>query len=101
MIEAQGGESRAKYGDKLIKKYSDKLMKELDKKYSYRNLMYMRKYYLLFKNKKLNAVRSVLSWTHFRELPVLDDVNEINYYINYYINVTINQRLSYRKLNEK
>ncbi len=34
LIEAQGGEKRAKYGDNLIKEYSIKLTKELGKKYS-------------------------------------------------------------------
>ena len=38
LIEAQGGESRAKYGDNLIKEYSKKLTIELGKGYSTRNL---------------------------------------------------------------
>ena len=57
LIEAQCGESRAKYGDGLIKEYSKKLMKEIDKKYSYRKLMSMRKFYMIFKNEKVNALR--------------------------------------------
>ena len=32
LVEAQGGENRAKYGDRLIKEYSKKLSSELDKK---------------------------------------------------------------------
>ena len=47
LIEAQGGEERAKYGNKLIKEYSEKLTKELGKGYSSTNLKNMRKYYLL------------------------------------------------------
>ena len=31
LIEAQGGEERAKYGNKLIKEYSEKLTNELGK----------------------------------------------------------------------
>ena len=58
---------RAKYGDGLIKEYSERLIIELnDKKYSYRNLMNMRKFYLLFRDKKVNALRSQLSWNHYR-----------------------------------
>lgn len=34
LVEAQGGEERAKYGDKLIKEYSKKLTVELGKGYS-------------------------------------------------------------------
>ena len=33
LIEAQGGEDRAKYGDGLIKEYSKRLTNELGKKY--------------------------------------------------------------------
>ena len=97
LIEAQGGEERAKYGDKIIKEYSKKLMKEIDKKYSYRNLMNMRKFYLIFKNKKLNAVRSLLTWTHYRQLLKFNDNDEINYYIE----ICIKNHLSTRKLQEK
>ena len=65
LIEAQSGETRAKYGDRLIKEYSQKLIKELDKKYSERNLRNMRQFYLIFKNEIWNAMRSKLSWTHY------------------------------------
>ena len=34
LIEAQGGETRAKYGDNLIKEYSKKLTNELGKGYT-------------------------------------------------------------------
>ena len=34
LIEAQGGEKRAKYGDNLIKEYSIRLTKELGKGYT-------------------------------------------------------------------
>ena len=49
LIEAQGGEKRAKYGDKLIKEWSLELSKEYGNNYSYRNLNYMRKFYMYFK----------------------------------------------------
>ena len=47
LIEAQGGEERSKYGNKLIKEYSKKLSEELGKGYSTTNLKYMRQFYLL------------------------------------------------------
>ena len=98
LIEAQGGEERAKYGDNLIKEYSIKLSKEVDKKYGYRNLYNMRKFYLMFKdNEILHAVRTILTWTHIRELLPLDDINEINYYID----ISLKQNLSYRQLRER
>ena len=83
IIEAQGGEERAKYGDGLIKEYSQRLIIELnDKKYSYRNLMNMRKFYLLFRDIKVNTLRSQLSWSHYRELLSIKNFDEIIYYIN-------------------
>ena len=50
LIEAQGGEKRAKYGDNLIKEYSIRLTKELNKKYSVTSLKYMRMFYLFQNN---------------------------------------------------
>ena len=97
IVEAQGGESRAKYGDNLIKEYSKKLMQEINKKYSYRNLNYMRKFYLLFKDEKMNALRSQLTWTHYRELLKIKNMDEIEYYIK----ITEEQNLSYRELRNK
>ena len=82
LIEAQGGEQRAKYGDNLIKEYSIRLTKELKtNKYSCRNLMNMRKFYLLFRDEKVNALRSQLTWTHYRILLSINDIDEIKYYI--------------------
>ena len=97
LIEAQGGEEKAKYGDGLIKKYSTKLTQELGKNYSERNLRNMRKFYILFKNEIWNAVRSNLSWTHCRELLLLNDKNEIKYYIK----IVNEQNIGYRQLHEK
>ena len=98
IIEAQGGEKRAKYGEGLIKEYSKQLITELsDKKYSYRNLMNMRKFYLRFKNPKLNALRSQLSWSHYRELLSIKDDDKIEYYIS---NALANN-LGYRELAKK
>ena len=98
IVEAQGGEKRAKYGNKLIKEYSDKLTKELGKGYDVSNLKRMRQFYLLFQ--KSGALRHQsynLSWTHYRYLLPLNDVNAIEYYIN----VSLLQNLSYRELRKK
>jgi predicted nuclease of restriction endonuclease-like (RecB) superfamily len=98
IVEAQGGKVRAKYGDKLIKEYSKKLILELnDKKYSYRNLINMRKFYLIFSDRKVNALRSQLSWSHYRELLPIKNVDEIIYYIN----LAINNNLGYRELGRR
>ena len=95
LIEAQGGEDRAKYGDGLIKEYSKRLTKELGKGYSTRSLKNMRKFYLLFE--KGQPLAAQLSWSHYCELLSLKDVNEIEYYIK----ITSEQFLSKRQLKEK
>ena len=97
LIEAQGGEARAKYGNSLIKQYSKRLIDEVGKKYSERNLRNMRKFYILFKDEIWNAMRSKLTWTHYRELLIFEDKNIISYYIN----ISINQNLTYRQLHQK
>ena len=95
IVDAQGGEARAKYGIGLVKEYSKRLMFELnDSKYSYRNLMNMRKFYLTFKGEKVNALRSQLSWSHYRELLSINDYDEIKYYID----LAVDNNLGYREL---
>jgi len=79
LVEAQGGETRAKYGDGLIKEYSKKLTMELGKGYSVRTLKYMKKLYLFQKGQPLAAQ---LSWSHYIILFSINDINKINYYIN-------------------
>ena len=45
LIEAQGGEDRAKYGNALIKEYSERLVKEVGKNYDERTVRRMRQFY--------------------------------------------------------
>ena len=94
IVEAQGGEERAKYGDGLIRKFSQKLNKELNKGYSYRSLNLMRKFYLF---QKVQPVAAQLSWSHYIELLSIKDINEISYYID----ISLNQNLSRNKLRER
>ncbi len=49
LVDAQGGEKRAKYGNNLIKEYSLKLTKELNKKFAVTLLKNSRQFYLLIK----------------------------------------------------
>lgn len=64
--EEQNGSARAVYGDKLLIQLSEQLSDEFGKGFEQRNLRSMRSFYLLFP--KWNAVRSILSWTHYRLL---------------------------------
>ena len=79
LIEAQRGEERAKYGNKLIKEYSEKLTNELGKGYSVTNLKYMREFYLLIK--KGQPMADQLAWSHYQELLPIKNNNKRNYYI--------------------
>ena len=55
----------------------------------------MRTYYILIsENEILQALPAILSWSHYVELFVLDDINAINYYIN----IAIDSNISYREL---
>ncbi len=66
------------YGESVIKEYSEKLTKELGKKYSYRSLNYMLKFYN-FQN--LQSITANLAWGHWIELLSIKDVNKLKYYI--------------------
>ena len=94
LVEAQGGEKRAKYGDSLIKKWALKLSKIYGNKYGYTNLSNMRQFYLLFPI--LRTLCEELTWSHYRYLLPIKNENERNYYIN---QVLLNH-LSVRELRE-
>ena len=80
IVEAQGGSSRAKYGNELIKKWSIKLTKAYGKGYNITNLKRFRQFYLCFE--KGSPVGNQLSWSHYRELLPIKDANKKNNYIN-------------------
>ena len=95
LIEAQGGEKRAKYGDNLIKDYSKKLTEEIGKGYTITNLKNMRQFYLMLG--KGHTVCDQLTWSHYRELIWLKDINIINYYVD----ISKKYNLSVRQLHNK
>ena len=84
LVEAQGGEERAKYGNGLIKEYSKRLTSELGKGYSVRSLTDMRTFYS-FCQKRQSLIAEFkfqnVSWTCITKLLKLDDINAIFYYV--------------------
>ena len=66
IVEEQGGEAYAKYGENLLISVSERLRSEFGKGFTYVNLTNMRKFYLQFPN--VYALRKELSWTHYRSL---------------------------------
>ena len=82
------------YGEGIIKKYSERLTLEFGKGYSTRNLKYMRNFYNFQKGQTMFAQ---LTWSHFKLLSPLKDINEIKFSIqkdsfrNKYVEVDTDQ----------
>ena len=72
-------EAGKKYGEGIINEYSKKLTLELGKGYNVTNLKRYRQFYLLIQ--KGARIGHQLSWSHYRELLSLDNIDKINYYI--------------------
>lgn len=74
----QEGARRAAYGKQLLSTLAKVLTSEFGKGFDERNLRYMRDFYQTFPI--WNAVRSELSWTHYRRLLRVD--NARHWYMN-------------------
>ena len=67
----QGGAGRAQYGSKLLCRLAERLLAEFGKGFDERNLRHMRAFFQAFPI--WNAVRTELSWTHYRTLLRVED----------------------------
>jgi len=76
----QGGQTRADYGKRLLSNLADVLTGEFGKGFDERNLRNMRAFFQCFPN--WNAVRSELSWTHYRLLLRVDVPEARNWYMD-------------------
>ena len=90
IVEAQGGSSKAKYGNELIKKWSERLTKAYGKGYDATNLRKFRQFYLYFP--KCAPAGLTLNWSHYRELLPIKNINKRNYYINLCIKNNLSKR---------
>ena len=90
-------EAGKEYGKNVIKQYAEKLIIEVGKKYNERTLYGMRKFFEVFNNEKLNPLGSKLSWSHYRELLTIKNIDAIIYYIG----ICENNSLSKRQLQER
>ena len=95
IVEAQGGEKRAKYGNGLIKEWSKILTNKYGKGYDYTNLSRMRMLYLTFE--KVGPMAQQLTWTNLSIILSIKEESKRNYYIN----LCIKQNLTKRQLREK
>ena len=80
IVEKQGGTSRAKYGDGLIKAVSLRLTAEFGEGFTAPNLRNMRQFYLAFP--KRYTLCSELSWSHYRILMRIENEAARDYYFN-------------------
>lgn len=101
LVEAQGGEARAKYGNELIKSWSKKLVEQYGKGYDYTNLTRMRSLYLIFEKLGPAGQLFKISWTHWRYLLPIKNENERNYYINQCILNNLSKRELIKLIKEK
>ena len=92
IVEYQGGEERAKYGDKLIERLSIELTEEYGSGFDKRNLWLMKQFYTYYS--KVNSVSSQLSWTHYKRIITVKNPLARDYYIN----EVITRQLSVREL---
>lgn len=76
----QGGAARAEYGAKLLPRLAEKLTEEFGGGFDERNLRHMRAFFTAFPI--WDAVRSELSWTHYRTLLRVEDAAAREWYLN-------------------
>ncbi|MEI6692995.1 MAG: PDDEXK nuclease domain-containing protein [Chlorobium sp.] len=76
----QGGEARAAYGKKLLPRLAESLTREFGKGFDASNLRYMRLFYKAFP--MCDALRHELSWTHYRTLLRVGNMEARIWYMN-------------------
>lgn len=77
--DEQNGQSKAEYGKATLKNLAHQLTLEFGKGFDERNLNNMRAFYQSFPI--WNALRTELSWTHYRLLSRLNSEQKRNYYL--------------------
>ncbi len=77
--EEQQEKDRAEYGTYLIKLLAEQLEPEYGSGFSVRQLELIRQFYRIFPI--ANALRSQLSWTHYRTLIRIDNQDKREFYI--------------------
>jgi predicted nuclease of restriction endonuclease-like (RecB) superfamily len=95
--EEQNGKERADYGKYLVRELSKKLSLEFGKGFDERNLWYMRSFYHIFPN--VNALRSELTWTHYRILLRVENLDARDFYLIESINSNWSTRELERQIN--
>ncbi len=97
IVEQQGGEARAEYGMQLIKELSVRMTSDFGKGFTVSNLKNMRQFYLTFP--KSYALRSELSWTHYRLLMRVENENARQFYLEECVKSAWSTRQLERQIN--
>lgn len=80
--DEQNGELRAKYGKSVLKNLANHLSLEFGKGFNDRNLNNMRAFFIAFPI--WNAVRTELSWTHYRIISRIENTEHRIQYRTFY-----------------
>jgi Uncharacterized conserved protein len=95
--DEQNGSGKAEYGKATLKNLAEQLTFEFGKGFDDRNLNNMRAFYTAFPI--WNALRTELSWTHYRLLCRLDSEAKRNFYLTESIAANWNSRTLQRQIN--
>jgi predicted nuclease of restriction endonuclease-like (RecB) superfamily len=92
----QQGSERAAYGQQVLKHLSAELTAEFGKGFDSSNLRNMRSFYLVFP--KHDAVRHILSWSHYRSLIRIENEQARQWYLAEAINQNWSARALVRQI---
>lgn len=97
IVKQQDGEAKAEYGTGLITELSKRMTADFGKGFTTANLKNMRQFYITFP--KSYALRSELSWTHYRLLMRIENENARHFYIEEAIKSNWSTRQLERQIN--
>ena len=97
--DEQNGEKRAGYGKQTLKNLANQLSLEFGKGFNERNLNNMRAFFSSFPI--WNAVRTELSWTHYRIISRIDNPDHRIQYVNHAIEGNWNTRTLQRNIDSQ
>lgn len=97
IIAEQGGAERAEYGAQLIQELSKRLTADFGKGFTPANLKNMRQFYLSFP--KSYALRSELTWTHYRMLMRVENEIARQFYLEECVKANWSTRQLERQIN--
>lgn len=97
--DEQKGASRAEYGKAVLKNLANQLTLDFGKGFNERNLNNMRAFFLAFPI--WNAVRSELSWTHYRMISRIENQQLRQQYVTHAIDGNWNTRTLQRNMDSQ